>query len=182
VRPGAAPARPAVFLDRDGVLNEAVVRDHKPYSPLSPHEVVVVPGITEACARLRAAGFVLVVVTNQPDVARGRQTREGVEAVNAVVEAAVPVDAVYVCFHDNADHCRCRKPEPGMLLDAARDLGLDLGASFMVGDRWTDVEAGRRAGCRTVYIDLGYEEPRAAAPDHTALGPVEALEWVLGTV
>ena len=158
------------------------MRDHKPYSPLSADEVVVVPGIAEACTRLRAAGFVLVVVTNQPDVARGRQTREGVEAVNAVVEAAVPVDAVYVCLHDNPDRCRCRKPEPGMLLDAARDLDLDLRASFMVGDRWTDVEAGRRAGCRTVYIDLGYQEQRAAAPDHTASGPVEALEWVLGTV
>jgi D-glycero-D-manno-heptose 1,7-bisphosphate phosphatase len=169
-----------VFLDRDGVLNEAIVRDGKPYSPLSPDEVVVVAGMPEACARLRAAGFALVVVTNQPDIARGRQSVAGVEAVNAVVRGAVDVDGVYVCPHDDADGCHCRKPKPGLLVDAAHDLGVDLGASFMVGDRHSDVEAGRRAGCRTVYIDLGYREPKPGAPDHVATAPVAAIEWILG--
>jgi D-glycero-D-manno-heptose 1,7-bisphosphate phosphatase len=181
VSTGGARVRPAVFLDRDGVLNEALVRDHRPYSPASPDEVVIVPGVAEACARLRQAGFVLVVVSNQPDVARGKQTHQGVEAVNAVVRAAVEVDALYFCPHDNADDCHCRKPKPGLLVDAARDLGLDLTASFMVGDRWSDVEAGQRAGCRTVYIDLGYLEPKPDRPDHTVSGPVGALEWVLGS-
>ena len=157
----AGPLRPAVFLDRDGVLNEAVVRDGKPYSPLSPDEVVVVAGMPAACARLRAAGFVLVVVTNQPDIARGRQSVAGVAAVNAVVADAVEVDGLYVCPHDDADGCGCRKPKSGLLLEAARDLGIDLEASFMVGDRRSDVEAGRGAGCRTVYIDLGYRGAQA---------------------
>ncbi|HUY23050.1 MAG TPA: HAD family hydrolase [Acidimicrobiales bacterium] len=174
--------RPAVFLDRDGVLNEAVVREGKPYPPQSPDEVVVVPGMGAACARMREHGFVLVVVTNQPDVARGRQTAAGVEAINAVLRAEVPLDAVYVCLHDNEDGCRCRKPRPGMLLAAAEDLSLALGRSFMVGDRWSDIAAGRRAGCRTVYIDRGYQEQRPIAPDHVVGHPVEALDWVLTTV
>jgi transaldolase len=174
--------RRAVFLDRDGVLNEAVVRERKPYPPQSPDEVVVVPGMAAACDRLRRRGFVLVVVTNQPDVARGRQSASGVAAINAVVAQQVGVDAVYVCLHDNDDECACRKPKPGMLLDAARDLNLDLNQSFMVGDRWSDIAAGQGAGCTTVYIDAGYQERGAQAPDHVVSHPVEALEWILSTL
>jgi len=174
--------RPAVFLDRDGVLNEAVVREGKPYPPQSPEEVVVVPGMAGACDRMRREGFVLVVVTNQPDVARGRQTAAGVEAINAVVRSQIPVDAVYVCPHDNADQCGCRKPKPGMLVAAARDLGIDLSRSFMVGDRWTDIAAGQGVGCRTVYIERGYLEQDPVSPDHVTGDPVEALDWILTTV
>ena len=173
--------RPAVFLDRDGVLNEAVVRDGKPYPPQSPDEVVVVPGMAAACDRLRETGFVLVVVTNQPDVARGRQSASTVAAINSVLRHAVNVDAVYVCPHDNADGCPCRKPKPGMLLAAADDLWLDLERSFMVGDRWSDIAAGRSAGCATVYIDNGYQEQEPNAPDHAVGNPVEAVDWILIT-
>jgi D-glycero-D-manno-heptose 1,7-bisphosphate phosphatase len=178
----ASDARPAVFLDRDGVLNEALVRDGRPFPPRSPEELVVVPGVPDACARLRARGLVLVVVTNQPDVARGLQSAEDVAAINARLRAAIAIDALYVCPHDNDDQCPCRKPKPGMLLAAARDLALDLPRSFMVGDRWSDIEAGRAAGCRTVYIDRGYQEPRPAAFDHAVEDPVGALAWVLTKV
>jgi len=174
--------RAAVFLDRDGVLIEAVVRDGKPFPPTSPDEVVVVPGMVAACERMRRAGFALVVVTNQPDVARGGQSESGVAAINSVLRHTVDLDAIYVCPHDNADGCRCRKPEPGMLLTAAHDLSLDLDRSFMVGDRWSDVAAGQRAGCRTVYIDNGYQEQQPTAPDHVVDHPVEALDWILTTV
>jgi len=174
--------RPAVFLDRDGVLNEAVVREGKPFPPTSPDEVVVVRGMAAACDRLRRAGFALVVVTNQPDVARGRQSESGVAAINSVLRHTVDLDAIYVCPHDNADRCSCRKPEPGMLVAAAHDLSLDLDRSFMVGDRWSDMAAGQRAGCRTVYIDNGYQEQQPAAPDHVVDHPVEALDWILTTV
>ena len=173
--------RPAVFLDRDGVVNEALVRDGRPYPPGSPDDVVIVPGMPEACARLRAAGFAVVVVTNQPDVARGRQSASGVAAINAVVRHEVALDGLYSCLHDNGDGCGCRKPAPGMLLAAADDLGLDLGRSFMVGDRWSDVDAGREAGCTTVYIDRGYSERRADGYDHVVPDPVAAVDWILGT-
>ncbi len=176
-----APRR-AVFLDRDGVLNEAVVRDGKPFAPRSPDELVVLPGVAEACRHLRELGLVLVVVTNQPDVARGLQSAAGVAAINALLRRQVAVDAVYVCHHDTADGCACRKPQPGMLLAAARDLNLDLNQSFIVGDRWSDIAAGQGAGCVTVYVDYGYQEQGAFEPDHVVHNPVEALEWVLMTV
>jgi D-glycero-D-manno-heptose 1,7-bisphosphate phosphatase len=178
-----APRTPrrAVFLDRDGVLNEAVVRDGLPFPPRSSDELVVFPGVAEACQGLREHGYVLVVVTNQPDVARGLQSASGVAAINALLRQSINVDAVYVCHHDNDDGCRCRKPKPGMLRAAARDLNLDLNQSFMVGDRWSDIAAGQGAGCRTVYIDFGYQEQGALSPDHVVSNPVEALEWILMT-
>ena len=178
---GGPELRPAVFLDRDGVVNEAVVVAGKPRPPQAPDDVVVVPGMAAACEGLRALGFALVVVTNQPDVARGRQSASGVAAINAVVRHEVALDGLYSCLHDNGDGCGCRKPAPGMLLAAADDLGLDLGRSFMVGDRWSDVDAGREAGCTTVYIDRGYSERRADGYDHVVPDPVAAVDWILGT-
>ena len=172
-------ARRAVFLDRDGVINAAVVRGGRPYPPARPEDVEILPGVEQALAELRRAGYLLVVVTNQPDVARGSQTREVVDAIHARLTAALPLDAVYSCFHDDADRCACRKPAPGLLLDAARDLGIDLPASIMVGDRWRDVEAGAAAGCRTVFIDRGYAERRPHAFDASAPSLSEAAPWIL---
>jgi len=168
----------AVFLDRDGVLNAAVVRDGLPYPPGAAEEVEVLPGVEEACERLRTAGFELVVVTNQPDVARGTQTLEAVERINDVLRAALPLDEIVVCPHDDSDGCDCRKPKPGMLVASAERRGIDLAASFMVGDRWRDVEAGRRAGCRTLLVDRGYDE-RPAQPDMTVPDLGEAATWIL---
>jgi len=169
----------AVFLDRDGVLNEAIVRERKPYPPSGPAELRILPGVADACAGLKAAGFIVIVVTNQPDVARGTARREVVEAVNAKLSREVPVDDIRVCYHDEPDGCECRKPRPGLLLEAARDWRIDLGESFMVGDRWKDIEAGRRAGCRTVLIDYGYAEAQPHAPDYRARSLVEAAQWIL---
>src|SRR5215469_1797085 len=151
-----AMMRRAVFLDRDGVLNEAVVRDGEPYPPSSVAELVILPEVRPALLSLRNAGFVLIGISNQPDVRRGKITKQEVEAINAAVCTRLPLEEIRTCFHDDRDHCSCRKPEPGMLLDAARIHELDLPASFMVGDRWRDVEAGSRAGCRTVFLDCGY--------------------------
>jgi D-glycero-D-manno-heptose 1,7-bisphosphate phosphatase len=171
-------ARRAVFLDRDGVLNAAVVRDGLPYPPRSVDEVEVLPGAEEACNRLRAAGFDLVVVTNQPDIARGTQTLEAVDRINNALLAALPLDEVVVCPHDDADDCDCRKPRPGMLRAAAQRRGIDLSASFMVGDRWRDVEAGIQAGCRTVFIDRDYDE-RSVQADVSVADLAEAAVWIL---
>ena len=172
-------ARRAVFLDRDGVLNRANVVDGKPLPPASVDELELLPGVEQACRQLHEAGLLLIVVTNQPDVARGTQTMATVEALNRELSSRLPLDEVRVCPHDDADRCQCRKPAPGLLLDAARDWGIDLENSVMVGDRWRDVEAGRRAGCKTVFIDSGYSERPPEAPDLTVRGLGEAVPWIL---
>ena len=159
---GNRKARRCVFLDRDGVLNRAEVRDGKPYAPRALPDFRLLPGAAEAVRRLKAAGFIVVVVTNQPDIGNGLVDEATVAAMHARLKARVPVDDVRVCPHAQNQNCACRKPAPGMLLAAARDLGLDLPGSFMVGDRLGDVAAGAAAGCRTVFIDRGYAETRRA--------------------
>lgn len=173
------PRRRAVFLDRDGVINRAIVRDGRPYAPTRMEDLEILPGVAEALSRLRDAGFRLVVVTNQPDIARGAQTREGVDAMNASLAAALPLDEFRVCAHDDRDACACRKPKPGLLEEAAREGDLSLAGSFMVGDRWRDVEAGRRAGCATIFIDRQYSEQRPERPDATVASLPEAVDWLL---
>lgn len=168
--PSASGLRPAaVFLDRDGVLNRPVVREGRPYPPGTVGEFVLYPDAAPACARLAAAGFVLVVVTNQPDVGRGTQTLAAVGAMHARLRAELPqIARVEVCPHGGADHgqpCACRKPRPGMVQRAAAALGLDVARSWLVGDRWRDVDCGRAAGCRTVFIERGYAEALRGAPD-----------------
>lgn len=171
--------RRAVFLDRDGVINRAVIRGGKPYPPDSPTDLEILPGVPEALARLRAAGFVNVIVTNQPDVATGRQRREVVESIHEFLLSHLPVDRVKVCYHTEADNCDCRKPRPGMLLEAARELGIDLAASYMVGDRWRDVGAGQAAGCRCFFVDCGYEEKRPENPYVAVKSLAEAGDLIL---
>lgn len=169
----------AVFLDRDGVLMRAPVRDGKPYSARTLEEVDVLPGVAGACAQLRDAGYLLVMVTNQPEIARGIQTLDTVDLINRRLREQLALDDVRVCPHDDADGCVCRKPKPGMLLDAATACRIDLVHSVMVGDRWRDVEAGTRAGCHTIYIDYGYSEKRPSKPDLTAASLAEAIPWIL---
>lgn len=171
--------RRAVFLDRDGVINRAVVREGRPYPPASVEALELLPGVAEALTRLHDAGYRLVVVTNQPDIARGTQDRAVVDAMHARIAAVLPVDEFRVCAHDDADRCDCRKPKPGLLRSAAQAAGIDLGASFMVGDRWRDIEAGRAAGCRTIFIDYDYSERRPHAPDVTVRSLAEAADWIL---
>ena len=171
--------RRAVFLDRDGVINRARVRDGKPFPPRCPDEFEILPGVAEALAALHEAGFLLIVVTNQPDVARGTLSQAMVEAFHAHLGRALPIDEFRTCYHDNQDACTCRKPQAGALLDAARAHDIDLEASFMVGDRWRDTEAGQAAGCRTLFIDHGYDEPRPAAFDHRVASLHEAAHLIL---
>lgn len=161
--------RPAVFLDRDGTLNAAVVRDGKPYPPATPEEFTLLPGVIEGCARLHAAGFVLVVATNQPDVGRGTQRREIVEAIHARLCELLPITRVEVSYDAGGENppSEFRKPRPGMLLRAAQELGLDLKRSWMIGDRWRDIDCGAAAGCRTIFIDWGYDEKLRVPPEFT---------------
>lgn len=170
MQPPSPPLRPAVFLDRDGVINRAVERNGLPYPPASLAEFVLLPGVTEACELLKKAGFLLVVATNQPDVGRGTQSQAAVEAMHAHLRAQLPVDRVEACYHpgQGASDCDCRKPKPGMLRRAAADLGIDLARSWMVGDRWRDIDCGHAAGCRTIFIDYGYAEPLRQKPHFSA--------------
>jgi D-glycero-D-manno-heptose 1,7-bisphosphate phosphatase len=175
-RPGL---RQAAFLDRDGVLNRAIVRAGRPYPPATLESFEILPGVRQATQKLHDAGFLLIGVTNQPDVARGTQRREIVEAMNAQLLAEMPMTVILVCYEDD-DDCPRRKPNPGLLIEAAATYGIDLTASFMVGDRWRDVEAGRRAGCKTVFIDLGYTERRPDPDaDYQASDLPDAADWIL---
>ena len=166
---GVGAVNAAVFLDRDGVLNQTIVRDGVPHPPAHVSACVLLPGVREACERLRSAGYLLFVVTNQPDVARGDQCREHVEGINAWLQSTLSVQQVLTCYHDNADQCACRKPKPGMLFEAARAWDVALSASVMVGDRWSDVEAGRAAGCKSILIERAYSGREYCQPD-----------WVVG--
>jgi len=168
----------AVFLDRDGVINRAVVRDGKPHPPDTIEDLEVLDGVPDALRKLRGAGFRLIVVTNQPDVARGTQTREAVEAMHARLTAELAVDEVIACYHDG-DDCDCRKPKPGALLDAAQRHGVELENSFMVGDRWRDIEAGQRAGCRCLFVDHGYTEQQPAGSFVRVPSLAAAADWIL---
>jgi D-glycero-D-manno-heptose 1,7-bisphosphate phosphatase len=170
----------AVFLDRDGVLNEVILRGGRPYPPASAQELVVVPGAPAALRRLKDTGFLLVVVTNQPDVARGTQTRQAVETIHIAISAVLPIDAFFVCWHDDPDDCPCRKPKPGLLLEAAERFSIDLRQSYLIGDRWRDIDAGEAAGCRTILLDRGYRErPPDHAPHHRSTSLTGAVEWIL---
>jgi D-glycero-D-manno-heptose 1,7-bisphosphate phosphatase len=182
--PGAfdSAGRPAVFLDRDGVLIRALVRDGRPYPPRTLNQVEILDGVADACRCLAAAGAVLVVATNQPDLARGAAEVGFVEGTNRHLRDVLGLHDIRMCPHDDSDGCDCRKPKPGLLLRAACLHGLDLPRSVMVGDRWRDIEAGRRAGCRTVFIDHGYREPRPNAPDLTCRSLAQAVPFILATI
>jgi D-glycero-D-manno-heptose 1,7-bisphosphate phosphatase len=172
-------SRRAVFLDRDGVINGAVVHGGKPHPPASLQQLELLPGVAAALQRLRGAGYLIIVVTNQPDVARGTQSRHVVEAIHERLASLLPIDDFRVCYHDDDDACACRKPKPGLILDAARAHDVDLGSSVMVGDRWRDMEAGRRAGCATVFIDCGYQERQPQRPDAVFGSLPAAADWIL---
>jgi D-sedoheptulose 7-phosphate isomerase len=179
VKPAPAAGR-AVFLDRDGVLNRAILRNGKPHPPASVAELEVTPGAKDALDSLKARGYKLLVVTNQPDIARGITQSKTVEEINQRIATLLPLDDIFVCSHADEDHCHCRKPKPGLLQDAAQRHNIDLATSFMVGDRWRDVEAGQNAGCRTILIDDGYEEREPARPpDARVQSLTEAADWIL---
>jgi len=154
--PGRGPA--AVFLDRDGVLNDVAGDGRRARSPRSVEEVRVAVGAAEAVRRLRAAGLLVVAVTNQPDVARGSLGAPEAVAITRTLVDALALDDAYVCMHDGPDACACRKPKPGLLTTAAGDWGISLADSWLVGDRWVDVAAGRVAGVRTVLLDRPYSQ------------------------
>ena len=170
----------AIFLDRDGVINQTIFRMGKPRAPYTLEEFSFIPGVQEAVAQLKHAGFLLIVATNQPDVSRGWVSLEQVNAVNDFVVQELKVDELKACFHTEIDNCACRKPRPGMLLEAAKEWDIRLQESFMVGDRYSDVDAGQRAGCRSILVGPGDENTQKLIPEFTCRDLLEATQWILG--
>ena len=169
----------AVFLDRDGVINQPVVRKGKPYPPDSVSDLWILPGVDEALNLLKKNNYRLIIVTNQPDVGRGKQKLAVVEEINNKILELLPIDAIRVCYHGSDDECDCRKPKPGLLLSAAKEFEIDLSKSYMIGDRWKDIEAGKRAGCRTVFIDYSYDEEKPIVSDYQSDSLLNSVKWIL---
>ncbi len=172
----------AVFLDRDGVINRAIVRNGRPYPPPSLADMEILPGVSEAVANLKKAGLLTIVVTNQPDVATGKQDRTIVESMNDHLRQNLKLDDLRTCFHEESEGCTCYKPRPGMLVAAAENWNIDLNCSFMVGDRWRDVGAGQAVGCKTFFIDYGYDEECRYKPDMVVSDLAEASRCILSDV
>jgi D-glycero-D-manno-heptose 1,7-bisphosphate phosphatase len=170
----------AVFLDRDGVINRSIVRNGKPFPPASLGEVEILPQVELALNSLKAAGFVLIVVTNQPDVASGKTPKLVVDQINCFLQDSLPIDEIRTCYHDDRDLCLCRKPLPGAFFSCAKEHQIDLEASFMVGDRWRDIEAGHAAGCKTFFINYKYQEKQPDLPDFIVSSLAEAAEIIIG--
>ena len=171
--------RKAVFLDRDGVLNKAIVKLGKPYPPENLNELEIIRGVKEAVLLLKQHDFLLIVVTNQPDVARGKTSKNAVETLNFRLKKQLNIDEFLTCYHDDQDNCNCRKPKPGLIVSASKNWNIDLSQSYMVGDRWRDIEAGHNAGCQTIFIDYRYCERQPKAYDFTANNLYEASKIII---
>ena len=169
----------AAFLDRDGVINRAIIRKGRAYSPILLKDFKFLPKVAPAVKALKAAGFKIILVTNQPDVGAGKQKLAVVKAMHRLVRSKLAPDDIEVCYHTQEQGCSCRKPKPGMLLQAAKKWRIDLKKSFMVGDRWRDVEAGKAAGCQTIWVKAGYKEKKAENPDAVVSSLYEASRWIL---
>jgi len=173
----------AVFLDRDGVINETPVVEGTPVTPKKADDLRILPGVNEALVALKQAGYYILVATNQPDVPRGALALPELEKMHSILYDSLPIDKIYVCLHDNEDGCDCRKPKPGMLLKAAKEWDLDLAASYMIGDRWKDIEAGATAGCTTILVRSPWsaEQPqgRSVLGDYTVDTLTEAARIIL---
>lgn len=167
----------AVFLDRDGVLNQTVFRLGKPRAPYTLEEFSLLPGVIEGVTLLKDMGFILIVVTNQPDVARGWVSRKAVDMVNCRLRELLPLDDLKACFHSEKDQCVCRKPHPGMLVEGTHEWGINTASSFMIGDRSSDIEAGKAAGCKTILIGKS-DESFPVLPDFECNSLLEAAQLI----
>jgi D-glycero-D-manno-heptose 1,7-bisphosphate phosphatase len=168
----------AIFLDADGVLNTAIIKNGKPAAPISLAELKIPDEVKPSLDRLKAAGYLLVCVTNKPDIARGLMTQTDVDAIYANIRQALPLDDVFICYVEGSE---CYKPNPGLLLSAKKKYDIELALSYMIGDRWSDVKAGQNAGCKSIWIDRGYLNQTKPEPpaDFTTQSLTDATQWIL---
>lgn len=168
----------AIFLDRDGVLNAVELKQGRPHPPKSLSDLKILPKVHEALMKLKAKGYLLIVVTNQPDVVRGVTSMDEVESINHYLKQELPLDDIRTCYHDDMEACSCRKPKPGLLTKAAKDYCINLEKSYMIGDRWRDIDAGRMAGVKTIWIDSNYLEQQPEFFDYKADSLYESLFFI----
>ena len=169
----------AVFLDRDGVINKAIVKNGIPAAPSLLGELKILPGVKESILKLKKLNFVCIIVTNQPDVSRGKINKNTVIKMNNFLKKKIKLDDIFVCYHDDKDNCNCRKPKPGLLLQASKKWDVDFKKSFIIGDRWRDIQAGEKVGCKTIYLDYNYKDIKPKNPDfitHKLLNAVYIIE------
>ena len=170
--------RKAIFLDRDGVINKIFIKNGLPFSPDTFDQLEILTGVKESILRLKKLNFLCLVATNQPDVSRGKIKKKTIVKMNNYLKHEIELDDVFVCYHDDHDNCRCRKPKSGLLLDAAKKWDVDLKKSFMIGDRWKDIEAGKSAGCKTIFIDCDYNEKKPNSPNFTTDSLINAVRII----
>lgn len=169
----------AIFFDRDGVINKSIIKNNKPCPPKNLEELELIDGIHLLIWGLKQKGFLIFVITNQPDVARGTQTKSMVEALNTNIKKELPIDEIFTCYHDDGDNCICRKPMPGFILQAKDKYNIDLKQSWVIGDRWKDIQAGKHADCFTIFVDYGYcERFRCHQPDYKVKN-IKEIEGVI---
>ena len=172
--------RPAIFLDRDGVLNRTDVSDGTPRPPRNVNELRIILGVASSLNRLRREGYLLIVVTNQPDVARGLQSRRNIAYIHKKLQRVLELDDIFTCFHDDYHNCSCRKPKPGMIHQAAEIHRVDLKRSYLIGDRWSDIISGSLAACHTVLLERSYSKLQYCQPNHVVLNMTQAVDYIIG--
>ncbi|MDO9085558.1 MAG: HAD family hydrolase [Anaerolineaceae bacterium] len=173
--------RRAVFLDRDGVINKAILKNNKPFPPENIDQFVILENVHELLNKLSNNGYLLFIVTNQPDVSRGTQSQEKVEEIHNFIKISLPIEEIYVCFHDDHENCYCRKPKPGLLFQVEK-YEIDYSNSFMIGDRWRDIGAGLAAGCHTILINYNYfENNHGFIAEKVVSNLSEAVDWILNS-
>ena len=168
----------AVFLDRDGVLNNIIIKDGLPFSPSKYEDLKILPGVKDSIIKLKELDFLCIIVTNQPDVSRGKIEKKTVIKMNDYLNKELKLDDIFVCFHDDNDKCECRKPKPGLILEAAEKWNINLKKSYMIGDRWKDVEAGTLSGCKTIFINNNYKEQIKSQPNFISENLLKAVNII----
>ena len=168
----------AILLDRDGVINNIFIENGLPHSPSSFEKLKILPGVKDSIIIFKKLKFFCLMVTNQPDVTRGKIEKETVIKINNFLKENLKLDDIFVCYHDDHDNCECRKPKSGLLLKAAEKWNLDLKKSFMIGDRWKDIEAGNSAGCQTIFLDYNYNEKKPSDPSFVSNSLLNAAKII----
>ena len=170
--------RKAIFLDRDGTLNKVYIENGLPISPSSLNKFKIIKGVKKSINRLKKLNFLCILITNQPDVFRGKISKKTVVKMNSYIKKKIKLDDMFVCYHDNEHNCSCRKPKPGLLVKASKKWKIDLNKSFMIGDRWKDILAGKKVGCKTIFINNNYKNDKKVKADFTFKSLLKAVNKI----